>query len=566
MNIPTKRCAIYTRKSHEDGLEQDFNSLDAQRESGENYIASQKANGWVCLTERYDDGDISGGTIDRPALKRLIADIKEHKIDVVVIYKIDRLSRSLTDFAELQNIFDAYDVSFVAVTQEINTSTSAGRMMLNILMTFAQYEREIITERIRDKISAAKKRGKHCGGYPVLGYDVDPKETKLNVNPLEAETVNFIFTEYLKTGSARDVARALELRGFRGKSWTTRKGKHIEGQIINNQMIYRMLNNPLYIGRVPHKGESYPGEHQAIISDELWQSAQMLLKQNLNHDHTKRTKKANPFAGLVYCGNCGSAMTLSHTVKKQNRRYSYYICLEDNRRNIPICPIKRIPAGEFEKLVMSEVGKLFQTPTMFANISELEHLVNGEQLQQILSNIHAVWEVMIPSERTKLLQSVIAKITVYENHLQMDWNSDGILKLFAEAGIECTKSIDANLSSNIPFKLRHLGNRQTIIMNRGNDSPEIIEEPLPRAVMLGHQYAAMLESGKYSTVLELAQSLKLDRSYVARTLNLVNLAPDIIERIVKGNAPENLSLTRLNAQFPSSWQEQRQAFGMVREA
>ena len=199
----TYRCAVYTRKSHEEGLEQEFNSLDAQREAGENYIASQKANGWVCLPERYDDGGFSGGNTNRPALRRLMEDIKAGKIDILVIYKIDRLTRCLTDFSELQEFFDAHGVSFVSVTQEINTSTSAGRMMLNILMTFAQYEREIIAERVRDKVGAAKKRGKNCGGYPVLGYDADPVTKKLIVNEKEAETVRFVFEKYNECGSAK---------------------------------------------------------------------------------------------------------------------------------------------------------------------------------------------------------------------------------------------------------------------------------------------------------------------------------------------------------------------------
>ena len=265
----TVRCAIYCRKSVEDGLEQEFNSLDAQRESGENYIASQKVNGWVCLPERYDDGGFSGGNTNRPALQKLIADIKDGKVDMVVVYKIDRLSRSIFDFGELQSVFDEYGVSFCSVTQEINTRTSSGRMMLNILMTFAQFEREILTERVRDKVSAAKKRGKHCGGYPVLGYDSDPITQKLHIDEAEAETVKFVFEEYLRTGSAKAVATTLELKGIRGKVWTTKKVVKHDGQKVNNQIIYRMLKNPLYIGRVPHKETSYPGEHQAIIEQGL---------------------------------------------------------------------------------------------------------------------------------------------------------------------------------------------------------------------------------------------------------------------------------------------------------
>jgi len=325
----TYRCACYTRKSHEIDLEQNFNTLEAQREACENYIASQKANGWLCLPERYDDGGFSGGNMNRPALNRLKEDIEAGKIDIIVIYKIDRLTRCLTDFSDLQEFLDAHDVSFVSVTQEINTSTSAGRMMLNILMTFAQYEREIIAERVRDKVVAAKKKGMHCGGYPVLGYDTDPATRKLVVNEPEAKIVRFVFDQYNACGSAKEVATELELRGCRGKVWKTRNGVQHDGQQINNQMIYRMLKNPLYIGRVPHRDKSYPGEHKAIVTQVTWDKAQELLKTNLTHNAKRISQKLQPLAGLAVCGHCGGAITLSSTVKKGKHRYGYYSCNED---------------------------------------------------------------------------------------------------------------------------------------------------------------------------------------------------------------------------------------------
>ena len=437
-NTPkTLRCAIYTRKSHELDLEQDFNTLDAQREAGENYIASQKANGWFCMPERYDDGGFSGGNLNRPALQRLQKDIRAGLVDIVVVYKLDRLTRSLMDFSDLQEFFDRYGVSFVSVTQEINTSTSSGRMMLNILMTFAQYEREIIAERVRDKVAAAKKRGKHCGGYPVLGYDSDPVTKKLLVNPEEAETVKFVFERYLALGSAKEVARELEAHGCRGKVWTTKKGVKHDGQIIDSQLIYRMLNNPLYIGRVPHRDTSYPGEHEAIILQETWDAVHTMLKSNMNHDSTRRTPKINPFAGKVFCGSCGGAMTLSHTVKGKKRRYSYYICLEDQKRNYTTCPIRRIPAEAFEKLVLSEVGTLFQTPTMLAELMRQDDFqIPASVMQEVLKNIYGVWEVMCPAERCKLMQAIITRITVYEDRITIEPNIEGLNTLLAEAGME----------------------------------------------------------------------------------------------------------------------------------
>lgn len=256
-------------------------------------------------------------------------------------------------------------------------------------------------------------------------------------------------------------------------------------------------------------------------------------------------------------------MTLSHTVKRHNRRYSYYICLEDSKRNISTCPIKRLPATEFEKVVLGEVGKLFQTPTMFAQISAIEQAVIGNKLQETLQNIHAVWEVMCPGERAKLLQSIIKRITVYENELAIDWNTDGLLTLFAEAGFPFAEGDTPEIRTQLPFKLRHLGRKQTIVMDDGNRAKEILDDPIPKAVMLAHQYAEMLESGKYTTVLQLAQAMKLDRSYVARTLNLINLAPEIIQVILNGTAPESLTLNKLNVNFPSDWSEQLTHFGMA---
>ena len=355
----------------------------------------------------------------------------------MVVYKIDRLSRSLIDFATVLAEFNKYGVGFCAVTQDISSATSTGRMMLNILMTFAQYEREIIAERVRDKVFAAKKRGKNCGGFPILGYDSDPATKRLIVNEQEAEIVRFVFKSYLKLGSAKAVSTELERKGFRGKSWTTRKGVKRDGQKVNNQMIYRMLKNHLYIGLVEHKGNFYPGEQEAIIDRKTWDAVQTMLKSNTSHGNTRRTPKVNPFGGLIYCGSCGGAFSLSHTVKQGNKRYSYYICLEDTKRNFSTCPIKRVPANELEKLVLKEIGILFQTPTMLAKLMDKGDLgISTTQLQAVLKNIYDVWEVMNPAERCKLIQCVITRITVFENHIEIRPNLDGIKTLLAEAGME----------------------------------------------------------------------------------------------------------------------------------
>ena len=359
------RCAVYTRKSHEDGLEQEYNSLDAQREAGENYIASQKLKGWKLIPQKYDDGGFSGGNMQRPALKQLMADIEAGKIDVVVTYKLDRLSRSLLDFMNLADFFEQHGASFVSVTQEINTSTSAGRMMLNILMTFAQYEREVIAERIRDKIAGAKKRGKHCGGVPVLGYDTDPETKKLVINESEAELVRYIFERYSQIGSARFVAQDLNEKGHRTKTWITRKGKLHKGGKFKPDIVYRILKNPLYIGKVTHKDKIYIGEQKAIVTKSIWEEAQSLLAGNLVAKTRRKTEITTPFRGLLKCGHCGGSMGLNYT-QKTDRRYIYYICEADAKKATSDCPIKRVPAGEIKRLVLKNLSEIFKKPTLLA--------------------------------------------------------------------------------------------------------------------------------------------------------------------------------------------------------
>lgn len=272
------RCACYTRKSHENGLELEFNSLDAQRDAVENYIKSQKENGWELLPEHYDDGGFTGGNMERPALKQLMDDIAEGKIDCVVVYKIDRLSRSLIDFSKIMEIFNQHGVNFVSVTQQFSTVDSAGRMMLNILMTFSQYEREIISDRLRDRVAGAKRRGKYCGGSPVIGYDADIESKKLVVNEPEAEIVRHIFDRYPELGSAKKLAAELNGKGFVTKKWTSVKGRDHGGKPWNTANIYRTLNNPLYIGKVTHHDKTFPGEHKAIVSRKKWDRVHQLFK------------------------------------------------------------------------------------------------------------------------------------------------------------------------------------------------------------------------------------------------------------------------------------------------
>jgi site-specific DNA recombinase len=280
-NTPvTFRCAIYTRKSTEDGLEQEFNSLDAQREAGEAYIASQKSEGWVCLPDHYDDGGFSGGNMDRPALQRLLADIEAGKIDCIVVYKVDRLSRSLIDFSKIMEVLERHKVSFVSVTQQFNTSTSMGRLMLNVLLSFAQFEREMISERTRDKIAATRRKGKWTGGMPLLGYDVDTRGGRLLVNEEEAARVREIFELYLDRQSLITTAAELERRGWTTKRWVTKKGREMGGKPFGKNNLFKLLTNRIYLGKITYKDEVHEGEHPAIVDEEIFERVQRMLKRN----------------------------------------------------------------------------------------------------------------------------------------------------------------------------------------------------------------------------------------------------------------------------------------------
>ena len=431
----TLRCAIYTRKSTEEGLEMEFNSLDAQREAGENYIASQKCNGWICLPERYDDGGFSGGNINRPALQHLLGDIKAGKIDVVVIYKLDRLSRSIADFGKLLEIFDRYKVDFVCVTQEINTSTSAGRMMLNVLMSFAQYEREVIAERVRDKIAAAKKKGMNTGGIPPMGYVSDPLTHKLLIQHKDAEIVRRIYADYLRLGSARDVAVGLEADGIRTRVLTSRRGRTTGGGPFTAALVYAVLSNPMYIGNVRHHDKTYPGEQEPIIERSVWNAAQKLLTQNLRFDG-KRQKRVTPLGGLVWCGSCNGLMKENFSVRRSNRHYRYFVCGKDEKRLKSTCPLKYIPAPELEKLVVREVGRLLNTPEVLAGVQhkamefdgQEEHL-KQEQIQMAFRNLNEVWEIMFPVEQYKLIHAIVSRIIVYPDHVTIRFNLEGLEQL-----------------------------------------------------------------------------------------------------------------------------------------
>jgi site-specific DNA recombinase len=363
--LPLVRCAVYTRKSTEEGLEQEFNSLDAQRESAQAFIASQQHEGWVCLPDRYDDGGFTGGNMERPALKRLLADIAEGKVDCVVVYKVDRLSRSLLDFARMMGTFERHRVSFVSITQQFNSATSMGRLVLNVLLSFAQFEREIISERTRDKIAATRRKGKWSDGRPILGYDVDPRGGRLLVNEEEAACVRAIFQLYLEYQALLPVVQELARRGWVGKRWQTRQGRERGGRPFDRTSLHRLLTNVAYLGKSRYKNEVHAGEHPAIVDAQVFQKVQMLLRQNgATGGAAVRNEFGAILKGLLRCVPCGCAMSPSHTTRSRTKRYRYYVCSNASKSGRKNCPAPSIPAGEIERFVVERIRAIGRDPAL----------------------------------------------------------------------------------------------------------------------------------------------------------------------------------------------------------
>lgn len=352
------RCAIYTRKSTEEGLEQEFNTLDAQRESAEAYVTSQQREGWSILPEKYDDGGFTGGNMDRPALKRLMQDIKDGKIDCVVVYKVDRLSRSLLDFSRIMEIFDKYQVSFVSVTQQFNTSTSMGRLVLHVLLSFAQFEREIISERTRDKMAAARRKGKWSGGRPILGYNVSAQGSKLLVNAEEAKRVRQIFELYRQKRSLLPVVAELAKRKWFNKTWATKKGPVVGGNPFTRTTLFYLLTNVTYIGKLSYKDELFAGEHEGIVPPELFEQVQRILQGNYRNPAVRaRSRPGALLRGLIRCQACNSSMCHTYS-SRGNKRYRYYSCLHSKKHGAHTCSSKPLPALEIEQFVLEQVRAL----------------------------------------------------------------------------------------------------------------------------------------------------------------------------------------------------------------
>lgn len=383
------RCAIYTRKSTEEGLDQEFNSLDAQRASAEAFIASQMHEGWTVIPTEYDDGGFTGGNMDRPSLKRLMADIEKGKVDCVVVYKVDRLSRSLLDFSRIMEEFDRKKVSFVSVTQQFNTTCSMGRLTLNILLSFAQFEREIISERTRDKIAAARRRGKWSGGMPILGYTVPEGTTKLAVDPLEADRVRAIFDLYLERKSLLGVVAELDRRCWVAKQWTTRKGTKRGGRPFCKTSLHRLLTNVTYLGKLRYKDEIHEGEHEAIVDEEVWKKVQALMNRNgRNGGGQVKNKHGALLRGLLRCKPCDCTMIPSHSTKPSGKRYRYYVCAMAQKRGWATCPTKSVPAGQIEEFVVNQIRCIGGDKELAKKVLERAEVESQEQIAGLADEEH----------------------------------------------------------------------------------------------------------------------------------------------------------------------------------
>ena len=539
-------CAVYTRKSSEEGLEQQFNSLDAQREAGKAYVKSQQHEGWRLLATDYDDGGHSGGTLERPALQRLLTDIRAGKVQIVVVYKVDRLTRSLSDFARLIDVFEAHAVSFVSVTQQFNTTTSMGRLMLNVLLSFAQFEREVTGERIRDKIAASKKRGMWMGGTPPLGYDV--KERKLAVNQAEAELVRHIFRRYAELGTVAKLMVLLASEGHRTKRYIGASGRSFGGCAFSRGHLHRILSNRTYRGEVVHQGISYPGEQNAIIDGALWDRAQAQLATNRQVFLTdERVKSPALLKGLIFDG-AGNRMSPSHAVK-HGLRYLYYVSqavLQGRAQEAG--SVARLPASNLEQLVIDAVW---------------EKLGGNERTRVATAQLMGMEE----HGRRQALRGMIRKVEVFEHQVMITIDPSPLDHTAADSDSRRSQSqcqSDEFETIAVPFKMIRRGGGTRVIL-AGDQLPttDASTKALVKALIRGYRWRQQLLSGDVRSMGQMAKRSGVAVRYVSRLLRLSLLAPDIVEAILDGRLPGSVTLESVLYSIPYDWNEQRRLFRLT---
>lgn len=517
---PKRRCAIYTRKSTEEGLDKAFNSLDAQRESCAAYVMSQCHEGWELLPDLYDDGGYSGGTMDRPGLKHLLSDVKAGRVDIIVVYKVDRLTRSLADFAKIVEVLDGQGASFVSVTQAFNTTNSMGRLTLNVLLSFAQFEREVTGERIRDKIAASKARGMWMGGSVPLGYEV--KDRKLIVVPHEAERVRMIFTRYLAIGSVRVLAEQLQAQGIRSKLRISRAGKEYGNAPFSRGALYLILKNRIYLGEVMHKGKAYRGEHNAIVDDELFARAQALLKQNRNnHVNGVHADEPSLLIGKVRDG-LGRIMSPDHAAKR-GRRYRYYASRTEGCSKA--AKAWRVPAGDLEGLVLSQLAQRFDPEIMSTEILSITSMGASEQ------------RILIGTEIDRV-----------------DIHLDRVDICFANGE-----------QTSVAAPIIRRGKETRLAVPPDQQSQAHRDPALIKLLIKAHRARQAVETNNDLSIAKLAEAQGYGRDYFGVLLRIAYLAPDIIAAILDGRQPVQLNRQRLAraTNMPIDWQAQREMLGFA---
>jgi site-specific DNA recombinase len=533
-------CAIYTRKSSEEGLGQDFNSLQAQREACEAFIRSQRHEGWSVVPTKYDDGGYSGGTLQRPALEKLLADIRAQKVNVVVVYKIDRLTRSLFDFAKIIEVFDSAGVSFVSVTQQFNTTTSMGRLTLNVLLSFAQFEREVTGERIRDKIAASKRKGMWMGGRAPLGFEI--KNRKLHVVETEAQVIRQLFDLYLRHGNVRVVKDEFD----RTKLGTTcGRGTFSRGHI------YKILSNPIYAGRIGHKGEVFDGQHQAIVPADMWDKVRQNLETRTIRPRSHGAKEPSPLAGILF-DETGDRLTPSHAVKN-GRRYRYYIAHRLVRGGKQASGM-RLPAAEVESAVAAAIVDLLGNQQQLFELLKLEGSSAQAQLRRA-EKLRSDFQKSSIQEQLLAMKPVLQKIAIKPHELVLRLRIDAlpawIAGLNASGKTEKTRLFDLA----VPLSIQWRGREMRLILSNVQEAHARVDETLIRLVACGYRWRHEIVQGLSASAVEIARREGLTDAYVCRLMGLSFLAPELISGILAGHAP--ITELRVLGCFPLDWRSQR---------
>ncbi|MCG6560697.1 recombinase family protein [Ruegeria sp. 1NDH52C] len=556
-----KRCAIYTRKSTEEGLEQDFNSLDAQREACAAYILSQKHEGWSQLSEAYDDGGYSGGSMDRPGLQQLLNHVRNGRIDIIVVYKVDRLTRSLSDFARMVDTFDRAGVSFVSVTQAFNTTSSMGRLTLNVLLSFAQFEREVTAERIRDKVAASKQKGMWMGGSVPVGYEAVDKA--LVVNEAEATLVRTIFAEYLATGCVRKLSARLRELNILSRRWVDRHGQSKGGKVFSQGALYYMLRNPIYVGKTRHKKEIHEGLHTAIIDDATWHSVQaQLAKHGGRETNSKRHNTDRALIGLLFdssdrkMGATYASKSVFRDGVQTTKRYWYYVSTKAQPDDD--VPVERLPAQEIERIVLSALTEKLSDHVWIADHVEM-HIQDTALVADVLRAATALSQSDHLGEEANAIQnlySLITRVAVRADRLEISMN------LAAMLGPDNNpESIPANFE--FPFKRRQNGRAKPVVIvprSSANPDPDLIA-----LVADARRWAKELMDGSVCSIKRITEREGLRSGAVSRILPLAWLAPDISTAILVGRQPAHLTAKTLRdlPELPLDWEKQRELLGFL---